>query len=199
VESTVPSAEIRIDGEPPTADEQGRFVVQQGVHAVDVTAPGHEPLHKKVRVTKGQLVKVRADLRSQAAVDRTNTVGYTFVYTGVGLVVVGAATAVLSLRASDQARDWWVIETTRPPLIDTSDVHPIKTREDIEKKVDESKRYALISNISYGAAAVAIGVGAYFLVKGRPRGAKKEKATMTFVPVVGDGGVGAAALGEVRW
>jgi hypothetical protein len=104
----------------------------------------------------------------------------------------------MSLKASDQARDWWVIETTRPEGLDTSDIHPIRTRADIEQKVDEAKRYALISNISYGAAAVAIGVGAYFLVKGRPRAEKQEK-TMTVVPLVGDGGFGAAAIGEVRW
>ena len=199
VVTTVPSAEIRIDGNPPKVDEQGRFEVEQGTHEIEVTAPGHEPVVRKVRVTKGQLVTVKADLRAQAAVDRTNRVGNVFVYSGVGLVVVGAATALLSLRASDQARDWWVIETTRPSGIDTSDIHPIRTRADIQDKVDESKRYALISNISYGAAAVAIGVGAYFLVKGRPRGEKKEK-TMTVVPVLdGAGGLGAAAIGEVRW
>lgn len=198
VETTVPSAVITIDGKPPTADDQGRFEVSQGQHTVEVTAPGHEPVTKKVRVSKGQLVTVRADLRSQAAVDSTNRTGNVFLYSGVGLVVVGAVTGMLSLRASDTARDWWVIETTRPPGIATSDVEPVHTRANIEKKVEQAKRYALISNISYGAAAVAIGVGAYFLVKGRPRAEKKAKV-MTVVPLVGDGGFGAAAIGEVRW
>jgi hypothetical protein len=198
VVTTVPSAVITIDGKTPKVDAQGRFEVDQGPHTVEITAPGHEPVTKKVRVTKGQLVTVKADLRSQGAVDRTNKLGNVFVYSGVGLVVVGAVTGMLSLRASDQARDWWVIETTRPSSIDTEDIHPIRTRADIEKKVDQAKRYALISNISYGAAAVAIGVGAYFLVKGRPRAEKKDKM-MTVVPLVGDGGFGAAAIGEVRW
>jgi hypothetical protein len=198
VETTVPSAVITIDGKPPKVDDQGRFEVDQGQHTVEVTAPGHEPVTKKVRITKGQLVTVKADLRSQASVDSTNKLGNVFVYSGVGLVVVGAVTGMLSLKASDTARDWWVIETTRPPGIDTSDVEPVHTRANIEKKVDQAKRYALISNISYGAAVVAIGVGAYFLVKGRPRAEKKEKM-MTIVPLVGDGGIGAAAIGEVRW
>jgi len=200
VETGAPGAVVRIDGKVSEIDENGRYPVDEGGHEVEVSAPEHEPIVKTVRVIKGQLVTVRAPLRSQASVDKNRRLGNVFIGAGTGLVVAGAVTALLSLRASDQARDWWVIETTRPSLtVPTEDIHPLRTRADIDDKVDQAKRYSLISNISYGAAAVAIGVGAYFLVKSRPAGEKKTKA-MTVVPLLdGEGGLGAAAIGEVRW
>ncbi len=197
VETTTPGAEIRIDDKPPVTDEQGRFEIEAGPHQVTVTAPGHEPMRKNVRVTRGQLVTVRAELRSQVTVDRSRTRGTIAVGTGVGIALIGAVTGMLALRANDEARDLWVIETTRPPNEDTSAIHPIRTRADIQAAVDRGKTLGLVSNIAYGVAVVAVGVGAYFLVKARPRG---DRAALTVVPIFdGEGGRGAAALGEVRW
>jgi hypothetical protein len=71
VETTVPSAIIEIDGKQLELDAQGRYLVEQGEHAVEVRAQGHESQSRRVRVTKGQMVTVRADLRSAAAVSRT--------------------------------------------------------------------------------------------------------------------------------
>jgi hypothetical protein len=205
VETTVPSAIIEIDGKQLELDAQGRYLVEQGEHAVEVRAQGHEAQSRRVRVTKGQMVTVRADLRSAAVVSRTKKIGGIAIGTGAGLVAVGAVTAVLSLRAQDKARDWANIERSRPnpmtvPLDESTAIQPLHTREDIAKKQDDAKRFALISHISYGAAAVAIGVGAYFLIKGRPADGRRERRSLTLVPVLdGDRGIGAAALGEVRW
>lgn len=194
VETTTPAAEIVIDGKTLALDADGRYQVDEGRHEVLVRAPAHEPQVRRVRVTRGQLVRVKVDLRAQATVARNRTVGRVAIGAGLGLAAVGAVTGILSMRASDEARDWWVIETTRPTtnVEETYAVEPLHTREDIEAKVDDAERMALISNLSYGAAVVAIGVGAYFLVKGRPAG---DAPTVMVAPVPG----GAAAVGEVRW
>jgi hypothetical protein len=191
VVTTVPSADIRIDGQRLTLDAQGRYEIEAGNHEVTVTAPGHEGVTKKVHVTKGQMITVEAPLREQASVDASRQRGAIAVGAGVGLVVVGAISGIVSLRASDQARDWWAIETTRPSG-DTGGIEPIHTRAEVDAANQRAKTWAIISDIGYGAGIAAIAVGAYFLVKGRPAG---DRATLSVVPTHG----GAAAVGEVRW
>jgi hypothetical protein len=192
VETTVPSAEIRFDGKTLKLDTQGRYEIEAGDHEIEVTAPGHETLVKKVHVTKGQMITVAAPLRAQATVDASRRNGGIAVGAGVGLVLVGAISAIVSLRASDEARDLWNIETTRPPNPDTSDIEPIHTRAEIDAANSRARTWAIISDISYGVGAVAIGVGAYFLIKGRPAG---DVPTLTLAPTRG----GATATAEVRW
>jgi len=203
VETTVPSAVIEIDTQRLTADSRGRYQVEQGDHTVEVRAEGRETQRHRLHVTKGQLITLHAELRSIATVRRDRTIGGVAIGTGVGLAAAGAVTAILSLRASDRARDWANIERSRPlgiPLDESGAIQQVHTREAIERKVDDAERYARISNISYGVAAAAICVGAYFLIQGGPVDGHRERATLTVVPVLGgDQGTGAAAVGEVRW
>jgi hypothetical protein len=193
VETGTPGAEIRIDGEMKQVDAQGRYQLEGGSHEVEIRAPAHEPQLHTVRVSRGQLVTVRADLRAEATVAGLNRKGYYGVGAGVGLLVVGGVAAILSNRAGDRARDWAELERGRPTGVDTEDLAPIHTRAEIEDEVATQERFALISNIAYGVGVVAIGVGAYFLVKGRPRGERRVKVA----PMVSSSGGG--LLGEVRW
>jgi hypothetical protein len=207
VTTGVPGAVVTIDGAPPKLDDQGRAELESGVHEVVVTADGYEPQRRSVRVTKGQVQEVKVDLRSQARVDSMRSRGTILMSSGLALAVAGAVTGVLSLRAGDEARDIQGIEQTRPPFgtlpeADSAAIQPIRTRADQEAAEDRAKKWALISNISYGAAVVAIGVGAYYLVKSRKPADEVEphKISIVPVPVVDEGGgLGAAAVGEVRW
>ncbi len=190
---------VEVDGKSVEMDDEGRYVVEAGPHVVTVTAEGREPYSKNVRVAKGQLVSVKADLRSQGEVTSTRKRGRILVSAGVGLAVVGGVLGILGINATDTARDYWTIETNRPPFSmlpegESDDIAPVHTREDIDALVSRGKTLGIVSNVVLVASAVAIGVGAYFLVKGRPAGDKVEvKATM--VPV----DHGAAAMAEVRW
>jgi hypothetical protein len=192
-----PGAVVVIDGQRLSADAQGRYEVDGGPHEVEVTAPGYEGQIRNVRVTRGQLATVTVELRAQAVVDRSRTIGAVAVGAGVGFIAVGAATGLLSMQAADRARDQWTIETTRPPspvpIEDTTAVQPLRTRAAIEAEADQARRLALVSNLSYGVAVVALGVGAYFLVKARPRGDRRVRVA----PVLGPSGGGATA--ELRW
>ncbi len=193
VETTAPGAEVRIDGATLAVDAQGRYELEAGPHQVDISAPGHEGQRRSVRVSKGQLVKVHADLRDQATVDGLNKKGAYGVGAGVGLLVIGGLTGILSVRANDTARDWAEIERTRPTTGDTEGLAPIHTRAEIDDEVSKSRTYSLISNIAFGTGVVAVAVGAYFLVKGRPLGERR----VTVSPTISAEGAGVAT--EVRW
>lgn len=198
--TTVVGVVVEVDGKPATMDDQGRYVVDAGDHYITVTADGRETYSKKVRVSKGQLISVKAELRSQGDVSATRKKGRVLVYTGVGLAIVGAAFGMLSLDATDTARDYWTIEVKRPTFTvdfteaDSDAVAPIHTRAEIDDLASRGKTLGIVSTAMIGASVVAIGVGAYFLVKGRPRGDKAE-IEAALVPLEH----GAAALAEVRW
>jgi hypothetical protein len=195
------TARVEIDGGERPLDGKGRHELPEGTYEVRVSAPGYEPQLQRVRVARGQVRTLRVALRAEAAVARSRTLGGGAVAVGVGLAAAGMVTGILSSRAADQARDWWTIESTRPAHRDDFDsarVEPVRTRAQIEARVERARQLARVSHVSYGAAAVAIGVGAYFLVKGRPAG-ERPGVRLAPAPILGGGGVGAAAIGEVRW
>lgn len=201
VKVSPPDAIVTIDGKQLARDPEGRYVLEQGPHEIALTAPGREPVVERVRVTRGQVTTTSVTLRDQASVDRTSRTGYTVLGAGLGVLAVGAATGWMSLQAYEQARDWAQIERTRPsfgqlPRDQSEAIHPIRTRQDIDDEIARGDTLGLVSAISYAAGAAAVGVGAYLLVKARPRG---ERPAVTVVPLTGDGGVGAAATAEVRW
>ncbi len=205
VQTGVPSAVVKIDGAEPALDAQGRAEIAAGVHEVTVTADGYEPVRRSVRVSRGQAQLVKVDLRLQADVDSMRSRGTIILSSGLALAGVGVVAGVLSLRASDEARDIQGIESTRPefgtvPEDVSTAIEPLRTRADQDAANDRAKKWALISNISYGAAVVAIGVGAYYLVKVRKAGVERHRVSLVPVPLVDEqGGLGAAAVGEVRW
>jgi hypothetical protein len=94
-------------------------------------------------------------------------------------------TGILAIRAADDARDAWKVETLRPtsvPIGETTGAAPLHTRAQIQDMIDRSNRYSLVSNISYGAAAVAAGVGVYFLVRSSD---EKVPPRAAVTPIVG--------------
>ncbi len=182
---TVAGAAIRINGKPWAIDDRGRFVLVPGTHEVEITAPGRVTERRTVRVSKGQETKIEVDLESRAARARRQRAGRVGLAAAVGFGAVGAMTGVLSGMALDDARDAWVIETERPttvPLSESVALRPLRKREEIEALVARSDRWALVSNISYGVAAVSLGVGAYMLSRAPEE--KPPRAVVT--PVMGE-------------
>ncbi len=182
---TVAGAAIRINGKPWAIDDRGRFVLVPGTHEVEITAPGRVTERRTVRVSKGQETKIEVDLESRAARARRQRAGRVGLAAAVGFGAVGAMTGVLSGMALDDARDAWVIETERPttvPLSESVALRPLRKRAEIEARVARSDRWALVSNISYGVAAVSLGVGAYMLSRAPEE--KPPRAVVT--PVMGE-------------
>jgi hypothetical protein len=138
------------------------------------------------------MITVKAPLRSQELVDATRKKGHIVLGAGVGLLAVGFVTGWLSLAASDEARDLWEIETTRPAGMDTDDIQPTTTRAEVDKLVSRSRTLGIVSDVALGAGVVAVGIAAWFLVKGRPQG---DRPTISLSPTKGGG----ALVGEVRW
>lgn len=191
---TVAGATVRIDGKPWAVDERGRFALSPGPHEIEVSAPGRVTERRTVRVSLGQESSIEVELESRAARARRQRVGRVGLGAAVGFGAVGAMTAMLSSRALDDARDAWVVETRRPttiPLSESTRIQRLYKREEIEGMVDSSKRWATVSYVSYGVAAVSLGVGIYMLA----RAPEEKPARTTLVPLVPGDGNGAWGVG----
>ncbi|HUQ05472.1 MAG TPA: PEGA domain-containing protein [Kofleriaceae bacterium] len=194
---TVPGATVRVNGKPWAIDERGRFALMPGTHEIEITAPGRVTEWRTVRVSKGQEATIAVDLESRAVRAKRQRTGRVGLAAAVGFGAVGAMTAMLSSDALDDARDAWVIETTRPtsvPLSETVGVRPLRKREEIDALVARSDRWAKVSYVSYGLAAVSLGVGVYMLSRAPEE--KRPKTTIApLVPGDGDGAWGMAITG----
>lgn len=178
-------ATVRIDGVPATVDERGRFALAPKIVEVEVSAPGRVPQRRTVRVSKGQETVAAFELESAGARAQRQRTGRIAMVAAVGLGAVGAMTGIMSIRATDEARDAWTLEIKRPttvPLSETTPVAPLRTRAEIESMTNRGKRWGLVSNISYGTAAIAAGVGIYFLARSSDETPRRAAVT----PVIGD-------------
>ena len=196
---TVAGATVRVNGKPWAVDERGRFALQPGNHEVEISAPGRVTERRAVRVSQGQETVIEVDLESRATRARRQRAGRIGLGAAIGFGAVGAMTAVLSSQALDDARDAWVIETTRPenasvPLSESTRVQRLYKRDEIEALVQRSDRWAMVSYVSYGVAAVSLGVSMYMYA----RAPEEQPARTSIVPVVPadrDGAWGMAVTG----
>jgi hypothetical protein len=197
LETSPADAKVTFDGKPPELDAQGRIKAAPGLHEVNVTAPGHEAWNRRVQVNKGQSRQIAVSLRSTALRQRLRKRGYISLAVAAGLGIVGATFGIMELHAHEEASDIWTNETTRPsnaPLADTGAIVPLKTRDDLQDATDRGKRYQVISAVSFGLAAAALGASIYFFAQERPTerpGFKLPLAVAPIVPVGPEGGVGA--------
>lgn len=190
-------AKIVFDGKPAELDAQGRIKAAPGTYEVNVTAPGHESWNRRVQVNKGQSREIDVSLRSAATRKSLRKRGYISLAVAAGLGIVGATFGVMELHAHEEASDIWTNETTRPrttPLSESGAVVPVKTRDDLQDATDRGKRYAVISAVSFGLAAAALGASIYFFAQERPAERPGFKLPLAFAPIVPvgpEGGVGA--------
>ncbi len=182
-----PGAQVAVDGALATVDERGRYVLRPGDHQLDLTAPGRYPARRVVRVSRGQEITVVVDMIATGAIDRRRRIGRVAILSAVGLGAVGAVTGLLAGRAEDDARDLWAIERARPPtstLAETGAVVPVRTRADIQERVDRARQLGLVSNVGFGLAAAAFGVGVYMLA--RTPEVPRSPTLSPIVPIGGD-------------
>lgn len=106
VESNLPNALVRLDGEPVgfgTAEE----TVRPGTHTLEVSAENHSTFRRTFTAVTGENLTVRAVLS-----DRRTILSSPWFWTGVGAVVVGAVIAsvfLLSTTADPYAGTWGTV------------------------------------------------------------------------------------------
>jgi hypothetical protein len=197
LEGDLAGATILINGVDATVDASGRFERTPGTYEVIVSAPGRDRWRRRVRIARGQETRATVELPSAEARRSKRRVGVGAVLGGAVLAGAGATFALLAGKAREEAGDWAEIERTRPDLSDASLEHaPLHTRADIQDSIDRGDRWALVSNVVYGAAAVSVGVGIYFLVGSRSDDRPGAPPPFAIAPL-GDRGV--VVSKELRW
>jgi len=198
-----PGATVTFDGKTPELDAQGRIVAQPGLHEATVTADGHDRWVRRIRVARGQSRTVEVILRSTAGRQAQRRKGWMALGAAAVLAGAGAAFGLLEDRAWEEAQDIWHTETTRPAGDADGHEVPLHTRAELDDARSRGKRWQILSLSSYGLAAAALGVSAWFFIHERSeerRGFPPPVAvTPVFIP--GDSGVGLQATytKEVDW
>lgn len=191
IETVPENASVTFDGRPARVDKEGRIEAPPGTYVAIVEAEGYEPWKRRVRVHLGQNEVVRAELRRTDERQANRRKGY-FALAAAGVfAVTGGVFSVLESSAHDEAQDIWDVETIRPSQGDTSLV-PVRTRDDIQDARDRGKRWALLSGVSFGVAAAALGLSIYYFVQERPVAREGFPLPVAVAPVApGGGGAGA--------
>jgi hypothetical protein len=195
----IPCTTLSIDGKAVTLTagaKPGPAELTPGEHVVEVPSqPRFDPWRRSIKIVAGQKIVLAPDLVETAPREHKERIGFGFLAGGGALAGFGFAAALLSQHAAADAREIIRVETKRDPtkpLASTAAVEPLRTRADLEDARSRASRWALISNVTYGAALVSAVVGAYYLY----RGAKTEVAPpLQINPVTG----GAVVSKEIAW
>lgn len=202
VTAPVPSLAIQLDGTAVTPDPQGRIEGQPGVHELTVTAPGHEPWRRRVRIARGQKIEIAAQLIDRDTRARARTIGHVAIGAGAVIAIASAGLAIYAQGQANDARDWATIERARPttvPIGTTDPLVPVHTRAQIQDASDRAKKFGLLSDAGFAAAAITVGVGVYFLVSERPRERAGAPAPFAIAPVIGPGALGVVVARGGVW
>jgi hypothetical protein len=184
-------AALRVDGKPATGAE---IELAPGTHEVEVRAEAHDPWRRRVRIIAGQKLELHPDLVVTSDRERDEHVGFIVLAGGGALLAAGFATALVSEHAAADAREIVRVETLRNPAAPGYDLEPKRTRAELEDARDRASKYAVISDVAFGAGLVGLGVGAYYLYKGA-RQRTDVPPPFAIAPVRG----GAFVAKEIRW
>ena len=186
-----PPGELHIDGKPSHAGENE---VAPGEHTIELRVPDKDPWRRRVRLTAGQKIDLHPELVDTADREHHEHVGFALLGGGGVLLAAGFVTALISEHASADAREYIRVEAARDPTNPGYDLEPKHTRADVDAAVKRADNYALISDISFGAALATIGVGAYFLYRG-----EGERADVPPPFAIAPTRGGAFVAKEIRW
>ena len=149
---------ITVDGQSfKTVD--GMVELPPGTHVIVIDKEGHDAWRRRVRISGGQKTKVVPVFVATEAREKKEKLGVVLVGTGAAIGIFGFVAMLKSEHAAKDAREINRLETSRPPA-------GMFTRQDFLDARDESKKWSLISTVSFGAAITSIGVGAVFLYLG---------------------------------
>jgi hypothetical protein len=198
LEGDLAGATVLVNGVDAAPDASGRYERTPGTYEVIVTAPGRDRWRRRVRIARGQQTRAQVELPSHDGRRGKRRIGIGAALGSIALAGAGATLAIVAGQAHEEAGDWAEIERTRPDLSPASIEHaPLHTRAEIQDSIDRGDRWALISNVVYGAAAVSLGVGIYFLVSERSDDRPDQPAPFAIAPVSGDRGL--VVSKEIRW
>ncbi|MCE9574635.1 MAG: PEGA domain-containing protein [Deltaproteobacteria bacterium] len=202
IKAPVASLAVQLDGAAVTAGADGRIEGQPGEHEIIVTAPGHEPWRRRVRIARGQKIEVEATLIDSDARARSRTIGHVAIGAGAVIAIASAGLAIYAQGQANDARDWALIERSRPstvPIGTTDPLVPVHTRTQIQDASDRAKKFGLMSDAGFAAAAITVGVGVYFLVSERPRERAGAPAPFAIAPLIGPGDLGVVVAKGGVW
>jgi hypothetical protein len=185
-----PGDALLVDGAAATSPAE----LAPGTHVVEIRRPGFDPWRRRVQIAAGQKTQLQPELVATRPREKRERLGLMLVAYGGALAGFGFVSFVVSRRASDDAREILRVETARPPGAIDESVEPLRTRADFDAAHDKAVRWAVVSNIAYGAAALTAGVGGYLLY----RNAKQrtdDTPPFAVAPVRG----GAAIVMERAW
>lgn len=184
-------ARIEVDGEAVVVPEDGRIAVMPGVRVVEARAPGKDPWRRRVAITAEREMTISPVFVETAPRESRRRLGFALAGTGLGLGAAGIAAYLVSRDATNEARDIVRVETARLP----GDPDPaVRTRADFEAARTSAERWRTVSNLAYGGAIVAGGIGAYLLIRGRAPAAD-DAPPFAVAPVTG----GAVISRSVSW
>ncbi len=201
----LPGFAVLVDGQPAVLDNKNEIVVPPGEYLVEIRATGRDPMLRRARIGKGQKRQINGELVSVAQRQHQEFRGHVLLAGGTALALGGFTTMLLAKQADAQARDILRIERSRPtsiPLDTTTMIEPLHTRADYQDAQNRAKRWALISNVAYGAAFITTGVSIAYLYLARREQRYAAKPTFAVVPLVdANGGRGALMTveGAVSW
>jgi tetratricopeptide (TPR) repeat protein len=203
---------VLIDGKVPDPGPQASYQATPGLHLVEVSAPGRETWRRRVRIARGQKRTLSVTLRATDEVHRERTIGTVVFGVAAAAAASGIVFGLVENHKYEEARDAYEIEQQRPPntmvMPGLPEAH-VTTRAEYEQMKDDANKYGLVSNISYGIAAVALGVSIYYFIDSRtderrgfePAIARRRSRLVPTVLAGGAGGVGGGLVysGELSW
>lgn len=157
-------ARILIDGRTVAVPADGRIELAPGVHIVEITESGKDPWRRRVAITAELDTKVEPVLVDSGPRESGRRIGRLLVGGGIALFGAGVAAFYVSRNATSDAKDILRVEIGRP-VGDTTP--PLHTRADFEAAREKANRWSTLSNLTYGAAFIAGGLGAYFWYRNR--------------------------------
>jgi hypothetical protein len=191
-------ASVKLDGKAVAQRADGAIETKPGTHVLEVSADGHEPWLRRVTVVRGQKRGVAATLKSSESRSHERRMAY---WTLGAAGVTGAAGVLfgfLENQKYDEATEAAYLERTRPEdssLPPGSPDSEMRTREEIDELSDSGRRFGLISNLSYGVAAVSLGFSIYYFIQERGDERQGQELPMALVPTLdGDGHRGAQVV-----
>jgi hypothetical protein len=182
--------DVLVDGK----SGHGEVQVTPGTHTVELRAPDKDLWRRRVHISAGQKVTLRPEFVDTASREHNEHIGFALLGGGGALLAAGFATAVIADHASADAREYIRVETARDPSNPGYNIEPKHTRADVNAAVDRANQFSLISEVSFGAALVTMGIGAYYLYKGE---AERADVPPPFaISPTHDGGF---VSKEIRW
>lgn len=201
VSANVVGASVRLDGQTPSVRPDGSIETTPGVHTLEVEAPRHEPWRRRIKVARGQKRTVKVALKASELRRSERTKAWLSFGVAAAAGASGIVFGLLENQAYETARDWAELERQRPPMSNVPSTLPegrVRTWEEIEAKRDEGERHGLIANVSFGVAAVALGVSIYYFIQERPAERPGYELPMAIAPQPG-GGAGVVFTRELDW